>query len=336
MRRARGRGGVVVTLVVGASGQVGSEVVRQLAAQGRPVRAMVRPDAAAAHLRGYGDVDVVVGDLLQPGDVQRAVAGSQHVIATANSVLPRKRGEFGRVEREGYPALIAAAREADVERFVFLSTTVFPRDDRMPAQQQKRFVERVLATSGLEYAVLRPAAFMEAWLALPGSSLPLRGEVAPTVARDFWFTRAFRKATGHLVEGRGMLMVSGSPDVRNSFIAIRDVAALLIAAATHPEARNRMLDVGGPEALSWEEVAAIYRRILGRDVKVRASSPKLFAGLSTLLTPLSPAAGNIMALQVGVADEMVVPPDVAAELGVGPLLRVEEFLEQKAALPADR
>jgi hypothetical protein len=54
-------------------------------------------------------VEFVVGDLLQPADVQRAVAGSEHVIATANSVIPRKRGEFGRVEREGYPALIAAA-----------------------------------------------------------------------------------------------------------------------------------------------------------------------------------------------------------------------------------
>jgi uncharacterized protein YbjT (DUF2867 family) len=326
----------VVTLVVGASGQVGAEVVRQLVAQDRPVRALVRPDADAGHLRASGDVEVVVGDLLQPGDLQRAVAGSEHVIATANSVIPRKRGEFGRVEREGYPALIAAARDAGVGRFVFLSTTVFPDDDRIPAQQHKRFVERVLASSGLEYAVLRPAAFMEAWLALPGSSLPLRGEVAPTLARGFWFTRAFRKATGHLAEHRGLLMVSGSPDVRVSFIAIRDVAALLRAAATHPAARDRVLDVGGPEALSWREVAAIYSRILGRDVKVTASSPKLFAALRMALTPLSPAAGNIMALQVGVANDMVVPPDLAEELGVGPLLRVEEFLTQKAALPADR
>jgi uncharacterized protein YbjT (DUF2867 family) len=326
----------VVTLVVGASGQVGSEVVRQLAEQGRPVRAFVRPDADVAHLRRHEQVELVVGDLLQPADVHRALAGSEHVIATANSVIPRKRGEFGRVEREGYPALIAAAADAGVRRLVYLSTTVFPDDARMPSQQQKRFVERVLSTSGLEYAVVRPTAFMEVWLALPGSSLPLRGEVAPTIARDFWFTRAFRKATGHLAEGRGMLLVSGSPDVRVSFIAIRDVAALLLAATTHPAARNRILEVGGPEAPSWREVAAIYGRILGRDVQVRASSPRLFAGLRTVLTPLSPAAGNIMALQVGVAADSVVPPDVAEELGVGPLLRVEEFLAQKAALSAER
>jgi uncharacterized protein YbjT (DUF2867 family) len=223
-----------------------------------------------------------------------------------------------------------------VRRLVFLSTTVFQDDARMPGQQHKRFVERVLETSGLDYAIVRPAAFMEAWLALPGSSLPLRGEPAPTISRAFWFTRAFRKATGHLVEGRGLLLVSGSPDVRMSFIAIRDVAALLLAATTHPAARNRILEVGGPQALSWREVAAIYGRLLGRDVQVKASSPKLFAGLRSVLTPLSPAAGNIMALQVGVAADSVVPPDVAEELGVGPLLHVEEFLAQKAALPADR
>jgi uncharacterized protein YbjT (DUF2867 family) len=326
----------VVTLVVGASGQVGSEVVRQLAEQGRPVRAFVRPDADVAHLRRHEQVELVVGDLLQPADVHRAVAGSEHVIATANTVIPRKRGEFGRVEREGYPALIAAAADAGVARLVFLSTTAFPDDARMPSQQQKRFVERVLGTSGLEYAIVRATAFMESWLALPGSSLPLRGEDASTIARDFWFTRAFRKATGRLAERRGVLLVSGSPDVRISFIAIRDVAALLIASTTHPAARNRILEVGGPQALSWREVAAIYGRILGHDVDVKASSPKLFAGLRTVLTPLSPAAGNIMALQVGVAADSVVPPDVAEELGVGPLLRVEEFLAEKAAMATDR
>jgi uncharacterized protein YbjT (DUF2867 family) len=326
----------VTTLVVGASGQVGSEVVRQLVEQGRPVRALVRPDAQVEHLRGRDGVELVVGDLLRDGDAQRAVTGAEHVIATANSIIPRKRGEFGRVEREGYPALVAAAREAGVRRFVFLSTTVFPDDDAIPAQRHKRAIERVLQTSAIEHAIVRPAAFMESWLALPGSSLPLRGEVAPTIARGFWFTRAFRKATGHLAEGRGLLLVSGSPDVRISFIAIRDVAALLVAATTHPAARDRILEVGGPEALSWREVAAIYGRLLGRDVQVRASSPTLFAGLRTVLTPLSPAAGNIMALQVGVAADSVVPPDVAEELGVGPLLRVEGFLAHKAALPADR
>jgi uncharacterized protein YbjT (DUF2867 family) len=323
-------------LVVGASGQVGTEVVRQLAAQGRHVRALVRPDSHTAHLRDLEHVEFVVGDLLHDGAAHRAVAGCDHVIATANSVIPRKRGEFGRVEREGYPALIAAARDAGVERFVFLSTTVFPNDDRIPGQVVKRFVERTLEDSGVPYAILRPTAFMEAWFALAGSSIPVRGEPAATVDRDFWFTRTFRRATGHLAERRGILSVSGSPEVRTSFIAVRDVAALLIAATTHPAARNRIMEVGGPEALSWREVAHLYGQVLDREVTVKAANPRMFARLATVLAPLSPAAGNIMALQAGVAVDAVAAPDLAEELGVGPLVRAETFLKEKAALPDQR
>jgi uncharacterized protein YbjT (DUF2867 family) len=320
-------------LVVGATGQVGSAVVRQLSERGIPVRAFVRGDARSAHLRGLPHVEFAIGDLLDPTSVRWAVEGCEHVIATANGVLPRKRGDHGRVERVGYPTLIDAARDAGVQRFVYLSQPM-PEGEDLPMQRDKRVVERYLQASGLEYTILRPGAFMESWLAFPGSELPTRGEPAASVDRGFWFLRAFRRATHRTIDRHGVMMVNGGPERKLTFISAQDVASLLIAATTHDLARDADLLVGGPEALSWREVADLYGQVLGREVTVRTTPLVPLRVMSSLLAPFSPAASDILTLNVAAATaDMVPPPDVAEALGVGPLKRVETFLKEKADLP---
>jgi uncharacterized protein YbjT (DUF2867 family) len=332
--RGRDQGVSIMELVVGASGQVGSAVVRQLAGRGVPVRAFVRSDSRRDFLRELPDVEVVIGDLLEPATVRSAVQGCRHVIATANGVTPRKRADHGRVERVGYPTLIDAAREAGIERFVYLSQPM-AEGGGLAMQRDKRAVETALRASGLDFAVVRPGAFMESWLAFPGSELPVRGEPAATVERDFWFLRAFRRASGRTIDDHGVMLVNGGPDRKLSFISVEDVARILVAATTHDRARNAVLEVGGPEILSWREVAELYSQVLGREVRVRTSPLVPLRVGAKLLRPLSPAAADLLALNVAAAEEdMVPPPDVAEELDIGPMVRVEHFLKQKAALPA--
>jgi uncharacterized protein YbjT (DUF2867 family) len=279
-------------------------------------------------------VEFALGDLLDPASVERALVGCEHVIATANGVAPRKRRDNGRVERIGYPPLIGAARDAGVSRFVYLSSSPLREHDELPMERDKNVVEEHLCSSGLEFAIVRPAAFMESWLALAGSSIPLRGELHPTLRRDFWFTKVYRRFTGRTIEDRGRMLVNGGPDLRTSFISVRDVASILIAATTHEEARNAAIDVGGPEALSWREVADLYGQILGREVEISPSPVGALRIMSKLLGPFSPAAANLLALNVALAaQDAIVSPEPAAVLDVGPLMRVETFLKEKAALP---
>jgi uncharacterized protein YbjT (DUF2867 family) len=195
-------------LVVGATGQVGAEVVRQLSERGERVRAFVRPDARTEVLEGLPGVELFVGDLFDPAAVHAAVEGCDHVIATANGVAPRRRRDHGRLERQAYPPLIGAARDAGVSRFVYLSVPMTGTAN-LPMKAHKRVVEAHLAVSGLEYAIVRPSAFMECWLALPGSSIPLRGERAATLERDFWFTKLYRRITGRTIEDHGWMLVNG-------------------------------------------------------------------------------------------------------------------------------
>jgi uncharacterized protein YbjT (DUF2867 family) len=139
---------------------------------------------------------------------------------------------------------------------------------------------------------------------------------------------------GGLVEKRGLLIVPGSGERRHAFISVDDVARCCIAATRHEAALNATLAIGGPEALSWNEVAATMAAVLGRPVQVVGTPAAVFALQKMLMRPFSEAAANIMALNWFAAQQL--PPEdaaVAARLGVAPGT-VDQFLRTQATKPA--
>src|SRR5437660_583431 len=83
-----------------------------------------------------------------------------------------------------------------------------------------------------------------------------RGVEGATVKRAFWMTDLMRRF-GRDVEKRGRINVVGSGRVRRSYICAEDVAKLMVNAVGREEARNRVFEIGGPEALSQMDVVAI-------------------------------------------------------------------------------
>jgi uncharacterized protein YbjT (DUF2867 family) len=144
-----------------------------------------------------------------------------------------------------------------------MSMPVTPHDDKVPTFRFKRIVERLLIDSGIPYTIFRGSAFIDDWFAMLGSSLPLRGAEAATLRRPFWFARAFTRSTGHLIERRGVALVPGSGKSRHAFVALEDVAAFLAGAVRRTDIGNPVLELGGPEVLSWDEVVALFTRYSG-------------------------------------------------------------------------
>src|SRR5262245_38623214 len=108
-------------LVVGATGQVGSGVVRGLRARGADVSALVRGSRNADALTTTG-VRIVRGDLRDPSSLRNVCEGVDCVVATANTIVPRpgERADFDAIAR-GYQELGRLARAAGVRRFIFIS-----------------------------------------------------------------------------------------------------------------------------------------------------------------------------------------------------------------------
>ncbi|MGW0759070.1 SDR family oxidoreductase [Streptomyces sp. NPDC002814] len=133
-------------LVTGATGTIGSEVVRQLAARGAKVRALTREPAKAVVPSG---VEVVRGDYLDPGSLDAAMSG-----VTAAFLLGAP-GPDSRHDQD----LVAAARAAGVHRLVKLSAIGTGDPDVGPSGDWHVPGERAVRDSGGEWTILRPSTF---------------------------------------------------------------------------------------------------------------------------------------------------------------------------------
>lgn len=232
-------------LVVGSTGKwAGSEICRVLSARGIPFRAMVRATSDPAkveYLRSHG-AQLVVGDLRDPASLKAACQGVSGVICTVASIpFTYQPGvnDLQTTDIDGITSLIEAAKAAGVKHFVYTSFSG-GIDREFPYRNAKRTIEQHLKESGMVYTNLRPTYFMEAWLS------PMVG-----------FDAANAKAT-----------IYGTGDQPIAWISCKDVAEFAVESLENPVARNRALELGGPEALSPHQVIKLFEEVGGKPFEV--------------------------------------------------------------------
>jgi NADH dehydrogenase len=220
------------TLLVGATGLLGLEICQQLTAAGQQVRALVRSTADAnkrAALQGLG-VELVEGDLKEAASLARACAGMNALISTASSTLSRQPGDsIETVDHRGQLALVDAARQAGVDRFVFVSFRENP-NIHFPLTAAKRAVEGALKSSGMTYTILQASYFMEVWL-------------TPALGFD-------------AANGRVRMYGDGNQPI--SWVSYRDVARAAADAVIEGTGQNMVVGFGGPHALGPREVVRMF------------------------------------------------------------------------------
>jgi uncharacterized protein YbjT (DUF2867 family) len=314
------------TLVVGASGQLGFAVVKKLLARSTPVRAMVRNQESAKRLAALG-AEPVLADLTDPASLHAACSGISVVIATANAAVPTRASDtFEAVERDGYRSLIDAAKASGVSRLIYTSANVSSRQQFSPLLLYKRRTEEYLVRSGLDHVIFRANIFMDVSFAMMGSMIPVRGAEMATVMRPFPFVARHLKRIEGSIEKKGVVMIPGDGRTRHSFICIDDVACLLSAAAS--AGTSGVFDAGGPQALSYLDIVALYEKILAIKLQVKRTPAWVFRLLASGLVPFSRAGANLMSLNYVAAIEdsvMASANETAATFGVS-LTSAESFL----------
>lgn len=321
----------MVAMVVGGNGQLGAACCEALLAQHRDVRVTVRDPARAGRLAEQG-AEVVLLDVTDAARRRQVLRDVDVLILSANAVAPRP-GDDPVAFDEGLSALVDDALSAGVTRLVLPSVPVSARDQQVPPVRAKRHLEDQLSRGPAASWVLRLPAFMEAWFALVGSSLPLRGEPYATLGRPSPFLRRFRAMTGSLVEDRGLMLVPGPATHRHAFISVHDAARACVAAALHDgPAPAAPLEVGGPEVLSWRDLADLYAAVLGRRVRVITTPAAVYGTAARLLAPIAPVPSRTMAMNFYMAcTESAFPVPGGGMVDPATMVTAEAFLRRKAA-----
>src|SRR4051794_31045806 len=123
-------------LVVGATGMLGSTVTRQLLAQGKDVRILVRPQSQYQPLVEAG-AQAVFGDLKDRASLDAACQGVDTIVTTANSASRGGEDNIQTVDQEGNHNLVDAAKEAGVKHFIFVSALGADPNNQVPFLQAK-------------------------------------------------------------------------------------------------------------------------------------------------------------------------------------------------------
>ena len=227
--------------VVGASGRQGLTQLLQLKRAGYQVRAISRtPDAFRGELEG---IEVRPADLFDPVTLAPAFDGSDYVFFNHPVQERARRAEL--VESAGL-----AAKQVGAKRLVWNTSSWIPDrpGDPFTYRWNTEGINRLWRT-GVPATVFGGVLFMDNLLT---------NWVRPKVVHE------------------GVFVYPHGPKVRANWISLDDVAKCMIASLDRPDFEGSWLNIGGPEKLRGEDVAAALGEALGRPVRYQYSTPEQF------------------------------------------------------------
>jgi uncharacterized protein YbjT (DUF2867 family) len=227
---------MALTLVTGGSGFVGGHVVHAIRAAEKDVRALVRDPAKAERLHAW-DVEIVDGDMTDAASLERAVAGCDAVVHLV-AIRQGPDEQFQAIMVDGTRDLLAAATAAGVRRFVLMSALGTSESTKrlVPYFDAKWEMERQVRASGIPYVIFRPSFIF----ARDGGILPT-------------FVKLARFAPVTPIIGEGTRRIQP--------IWVDDVALYFGESLDKDEATGRTFELGGPDAVTWNEFWERLRRV---------------------------------------------------------------------------
>lgn len=216
-------------LLTGATGTVGSALLRRLTTDARPVRALVRDQ------RRLGDqrvrVQIALGDLSDPPSFRNALRGVDTVVHLAATIRDQPRGSIEELNAVATLRLVRAAERAGVERFVFFSAMNAHHHSRTRFFRAKALAEEAVEESSLKTTIFRPSIIYA-----PG---------------DPWITLLDRLSRLPAVP------VSGSGRALYQPVWAEDVANAVVNSLS---SENSTYELAGPEVLSYNDIVKTVLR----------------------------------------------------------------------------
>ena len=296
-----------MVLLTGASGTVGSALLRRLLAAGRPVRCLVRDPRELGPERVR--VGLVLGDLGDPSSFRHAMRGVDCVVHLAAATRDSPPASIEELNGLATLRLVHAAEQAGVSRFVLLSTLGASRHSRARYLRSRALAEQAVAAASLESTIVASSLVVAA-----GDRL------LTLLDRLSWLP---------------VVPMPGPGRARYQPIAAEDVASCTLAALREPATTH--FELAGPETMTYEDLVGAVLRARGRRRRrVRIPVAMVRAGLGGLERAVGPTAFATSDEAELLAESMVTERGTAdaERLGVQPM-RLSAVLASSRGSPVE-
>ncbi|CAN5782839.1 SDR family oxidoreductase [soil metagenome] len=255
-------------LVTGATGYVGGRLVSRLLEDGHEIRCLVRNEAKASRHPWSDDVQIMLGDVTDAASLDAALEGCDAAYYLVHSMGSSR--HFSADEALGATTFRDAAGRAGTGRIVYLGGIVHG-DGLSTHLSSRQKVGEILAEGSVSVTEMRAAVIIGSG-SISFEMLRYLTEVLPVMTTPTWVR------------------------TRCQPIAIRDVLEYLVAAIHDPSHSSRVVELGGADVLSYQEMMQIYAQEAGLRrrtiVPVPVLSPRLSSLWVGLVTPLPPSVAR--------------------------------------------
>ena len=281
-----------MNLIVGATGSLGGVIATRLLERGSGVRALVREGSDFSDLNAAG-ADLVFGDLKDRASLTSACQGVSRIVATATAAHRGGADTTDTVDRIGYQNLVKTAEESDVGQFIFVSGHGFALDAGPGLSRAKAETEAALRSSELNFTILRPAFFMEAWISM---------------------------VLGAQIQNGRRVVIVGDPDRPYGFVAARNVADLALATLGH-SAANRSTIAWSAQSASFRQIVEWIELAIGDPLVIESIKP------GEAVPGLPPIVNELWAYAATGGMEPIATPDIAQQFNIR-MVTPEEYVQQ--------
>jgi NADH dehydrogenase len=249
VRNQKQRNKVMKVFLTGGTGFVGSEIVRQLVADGHVVRALVRK-GSEDKLAVLENVEVFPGDVTDAGSLVNAMVGCDAIIHLVGIIreFPGKGVTFKKMHVEATENILQAAEEQGVQRYLHMSSNGVREGGSTDYHRSKWQGEELVRESPLDWTIFRPSLI-------------------------FGQGSEFVNILAALIRKLPVVPVIGNGKYRMQPVAVDQVAASFVKALGMSETIGKAYQLGGGASYSYDEILDLTARALGKEKVCKIHQP---------------------------------------------------------------
>ena len=261
-------------LVAGATGHFGRFVAKEFKRRGHFVRALARTPRKLDYMKDQLD-EIVEGEVTVPESIKNVCDGIDVVFSSVGMTRQKGNLTFKDVDYQGNKNLLEVARKAGVKKFIYVSVFNGPNLQHLAiVKAHEDFVDELKA-SGMNYAVIRPTGYFS------------------DMGQFFDMAR------------KGRVYLFGPGNNRINPIHGADLAVCCVDVL---EGEMQEIDIGGPEVLTYREIAKLALEVQGKRVKITSVPGCLMRFIIAVTKIFNKRQGELLAfLTTAMTSEVVAP-----------------------------